>query len=88
MAEPSEGGRGRPRKRPAAKKEKCTILLSVEASQRLDIHATMLDMDRSELVEKLIADHLRRFVVSDRGAPEGVESELVAEGRGSASVRA
>jgi hypothetical protein len=27
----------------------------------------MLGMDRSELVEKLINENLRRFVVSDRG---------------------
>jgi hypothetical protein len=64
----------KPRKRPAAKqsirlasaKVKATIHLSVEASQRLDIHATMMGFDRSALVEKLINDHLRRYVVSDR----------------------
>lgn len=44
--------------------------LSVEASQRLDIHATMAGFDRSSLVEKLISDHLRRYVVSDRGGPD------------------
>ena len=27
----------------------------------------MMGMDRSALVEKLINDHLRRYVVSDRG---------------------
>ena len=53
--------------RPAATKVKSTIHLSVEASQRLDIHATMMGFDRSALVEKLINDHLRRYVVSDRG---------------------
>ncbi len=69
----SEGGKGR--KRIAAKaatrqtviKVKSTIHLSAEASQRLDIHATMMGLDRSALVEKLINDHLRRYVVSDRG---------------------
>ena len=60
--------------RPAASKVKSTIHLSVEASQRLDIHATMMGFDRSALVEKLINDHLRRFVVSDRGGPDGVAS--------------
>ena len=39
----------------------------MEASQRLDIHATMMGMDRSAPVEKLINDHLRRWVVSDGG---------------------
>ncbi len=66
------------RKRPSGKtasrlqgtKVKSTIHLSLEASQRLDIHATMMGMDRSGLVEKLITEHLRRWVVSDRGGSE------------------
>jgi hypothetical protein len=78
-AESTEARSGKARKRLAAKagvrqaagKVKATIHLSVEASQRLTIHAAMLGMDRSELVESLIYQHLRRFVVSDRG---GVES--------------
>lgn len=60
----------KPPARLAASKVKSTIHLSVEASQRLDIHATMMGFDRSALVEKLINDHLRRYVVSDRGGPE------------------
>jgi hypothetical protein len=83
MPEPSDSGSGKPRKRPAAKpparqaalKVKCTIHLSVEASQRLDIHATMMGFDRSALVEKLINDHLRRFVVSDRGGTDSPSAE-------------
>lgn len=79
MADLSEGGNGKARKRPTAKaatrqtvsKVKCTINLTAEASQRLDIHATMMGLDRSALVERLISDHLRRFVVSDRGGPDG-----------------
>lgn len=75
MAESSEAGSGKTRKRstgkvgarPAVSKVKSTIHLSLEASQRLDIHAAMMRMDRSALVEKLISDHLRRWVVSDRG---------------------
>lgn len=88
MAEETAGQEsGKPRKRsaakaanrPAASKVKATIHLSVEASQRLDIHATMMGFDRSGLVEKLINDHLRRFVVSDRGGPDGMtSSEAVA----------
>ncbi|MGE5755205.1 MAG: hypothetical protein ACM35G_05740 [Planctomycetaceae bacterium] len=54
----------------AAKKVKSTIHLSLEASQRLDIHATMMNLDRSALVEKLISEHLRRYVVSNRGGAE------------------
>jgi hypothetical protein len=75
MSESSENGNGKARKRASAKaatrqssvKVKATIHLSVEASQRLTVHAAMMGMDRSELVEKLISDHLRRYVVSDRG---------------------
>jgi hypothetical protein len=78
MAETSEPGNAKGRKRLASKtparqaviKVKSTIHLSVEASQRLDIHATMMGLDRSALVEKLINDHLRRYVVSDRGGQD------------------
>jgi hypothetical protein len=82
MADASEGGSGKGRKRPAAKaasgqaaaKVKATIHLSGEADKRLSVHATMMEMDRSELVEKLINDHLRRYVVADRGGPDGAAS--------------
>jgi hypothetical protein len=75
MTETSDGGSDKARKRAAPKpatrqavsKVKSTIHLSVEASQRLDIHATMMGLDRSSLVEKLIVENLRRWVVSDRG---------------------
>ena len=82
----SEHGTGKPRKRSSGKaagrqgseKVKATIHLTLEASQRLTVHAAMMGMDRSELVEQLIRDHLKRFVVSDRGggasdgsSPEG-----------------
>jgi hypothetical protein len=69
---------GKPAGRPAVSKVKCTIHLSVEASQRLDIHATMMGFDRSGLVEKLVNDHLRRYVVSDRGGPEVDSSDEAA----------
>lgn len=61
---------GKAADRSAVAKVKATIHLSVEASQRLDIHATMMGLDRSALVEKLIGDHLRRWVVSDRGGTD------------------
>jgi hypothetical protein len=76
----SQGGKARkrlsskPQVRASGSKLKATIHLSVEASQRLDIHATMMGMDRSSLVEQLINTHLRRYVVSDRGGPESAES--------------
>lgn len=79
MAESTDNGNGKARKRTAIKpsnrlavtKVKSTIHLSVEASQRLDIHATMMGLDRSALVERLINDQLRRYIVSDRGGPDG-----------------
>jgi hypothetical protein len=82
MADAPENGSGKPRRRPAAKaaarpaaaKVKATIHLSVEASQRLSVHAAMMGMDRSELVEALIGQHLRRFVVSDRGGADAAAS--------------
>ena len=64
----------KPRKRAAVKtsdrkageKVKATLILSAEASQRLSIHAAMVGEDRSTLVDQLIREHLRRFVVADR----------------------
>lgn len=86
MVEAADGGNGKARKRTAAKaataqmaaKVKATIHLSGEADKRLSVHATMMEMDRSELVEKLINDHLRRYVVSDRGGDSAASSEAVA----------
>jgi predicted transcriptional regulator len=73
-AKPRKRSGSKPPVRLAASKVKSTIHLSVEASQRLDIHATMMGYDRSALVEKLINDHLRRYVVSDRGGTDGSTS--------------
>ena len=75
MVDSTETGNGKARKRPAAKaatgqvaaKVKATIHLSGDADKRLSVHATMMEMDRSELVEFLIVTHLKRYVVSDRG---------------------
>jgi hypothetical protein len=86
MADTLESGNGKARKRVAAKtatrqqaaKVKATIHLSVEASQRLTVHAAMMGMDRSELVEQLISLHLRRFVVSDRGGAGDAVGEAAA----------
>jgi hypothetical protein len=48
-------------------KEKVTLCLASDANLRLSIHAAALGMDRSALVERLIRDHLRRFILQDRG---------------------
>ena len=52
--------------RKPAEKVKATLILSAEASQRLSVHAAMVGEDRSTLVDQLIREHLRRFVVADR----------------------
>ena len=52
-------------------KQKLTLYVSVEASKRLGVHATMFGTDQSALVESLINDGLKRFVVSDRAKPDG-----------------
>lgn len=75
----TEAVSGKTRKRAAVKpaiavatsKVKATIHLSAENHKRLSVHAAMLGVDRSELVESLIATHLRRFIVSDRGDRAG-----------------
>ncbi len=85
MSEAMEAESGKARKRSAIKaaleqkpkKTKVTIHLSREADQRLDIHCTMMGLDRSALMEKLINTHLRRWIVSDRGGQEsGVEDAV------------
>jgi hypothetical protein len=87
MADANESGNGKARKRPAAKaaggqadkKVKATIHLSAEADKRLSVHATMMEMDRSELVEFLVVTYLKRYVVSDRGGADGAgEMQAVA----------
>jgi hypothetical protein len=86
MAELPESGNGKARKRSAAKaatsqvaaKVKATLHLSAEADKRLSVHATMMEMDRSELVEFLIVTHLKRYVVSDRGGETGAAGDVAA----------
>jgi hypothetical protein len=62
-----------------AGKVKMGFVLSVEASQRIIVHAGMLGMTQSELVERLANEHLKRFVVQDRG---GMGAEEAGQGRG------
>ena len=38
----------------------------------------MLNMDKGELMEQLIRDHLKRFVVSDRGG-SGTDEPFLSE---------
>ena len=47
-------------------KVKATIHLSVEAAKRLGVYAVMTNASNSGVVEALIMENLKRFVVSDR----------------------
>jgi hypothetical protein len=62
-----------------ASKEKVTLCLAPDANLRLTIHAAAMGMDRSALVEKLIRDHLRRFVLQDRGERDSIEDRQTGE---------
>ena len=50
----------------APKPKKVSFYLSPEAIRRLGVTAAMESTDKSRVVEQLIADHLKRWVVSDR----------------------
>jgi hypothetical protein len=53
--------------RRAAQKTKVTLVLPDRSAKALAIHATMLGVDRSEVVASLIDTNLRRFRVSEHG---------------------
>jgi hypothetical protein len=57
----------------ATPKDKVTIILSQDVNLRLTVHAAALRIDRSTLVEKLLREHLKRFVLQDRGDRDTVE---------------
>jgi hypothetical protein len=79
-------GRARAASRPRAKgaqdgKRRCvgrrkrSLVLSDEAWLRLTVHAAALGLDRSEVVEGLVLDGCRRFVVHDRGGRAEAEGQ-------------
>jgi len=75
--EPKTPRRQSPRKKSKPEtetKQKLTLYVTADGAKRLGVHATMLGTDRSTLVEGLIADHLKRFVVADRAKP--VDADL------------
>lgn len=61
------------------KPKKVSFYLSPEAIRRLGIHATMLDTDKSRVVEQLIAEGCRRWVVSDRAKTADQATQEVSE---------
>lgn len=51
---------------PPLAKVKTTVDLTWEASQRLSLHSLALKKTKSEILETLINDNLRRFCIQDR----------------------
>ena len=67
----------RPRKRQKANAavpkavKKCTLLLDPDTSRKLTIAADLRGLDRSELVNEVLADALRYVVIALRGQSTG-----------------
>lgn len=71
----SRRGRGNksPKAQEAKGKVKIAAYVSLESSRRLGIHATMTGQDRSAIIENLIRDHLRDWVVQYRPSSRSAE---------------
>lgn len=63
--------------RPAADKVKVSIILSTDVDFKLSVHAAAMRIDRSALVNQVLADALKRYVVSDRGKAADQATEVV-----------
>ena len=55
----------------ASNRDKCTLLLDRDTSLKLSVAAHLRGLDRSELVNELLADALRYVVISLRGQNTG-----------------
>jgi hypothetical protein len=53
---------------------KVGLYLSLDASRRLGVTATMEGLDRSQIVDELIRTHLRKYVVQVRSERNGGEA--------------
>jgi hypothetical protein len=62
-----------PKRQDAKSKVKISAYLSVESARRLGIHATMTNQDRSTIIDALIRDNLRDWVVQYRPSTRGTE---------------
>jgi hypothetical protein len=74
----SKKGRGNksPRAQEPKGKVKIAAYVSLESSRRLGIHATMTGQDRSAIIDQLIREHLRDWVVQYRPSNKpGEEAE-------------
>lgn len=73
----------RPRKRQNGKadaRSKHTLLLDGDISRKLSVAASLRDMDRSDLVNEVLADALRYIVISVRGQGQSIASASAADG--------
>ena len=68
---PSKRQRGQHALRKTTDREKCTLLLNRDTSVKLSVAAHLRGLDRSELVNELLAESLRYVVVSIRGQSTG-----------------
>lgn len=75
LPSPSDPGETRAKKPRVAKstkgqdakaKVKIAAYISLESARRLGIHATMTDQDKSTIIDGLIREHLRDWVVQYR----------------------
>jgi len=68
-------------------KTKIGLVISSEASRRLAVYATMEGLDRSEVIERLIVEHLRKYRVqcldADRAADGDSAGDVAEEGSAS-----
>ena len=64
-----------PKPQDAKSKVKISAYISLESARRLGIHATMTDQDRSRIIDGLIREHLRDWVVQYR--PTSREPEVL-----------
>jgi hypothetical protein len=62
-----------PKAQDAKSKVKISAYISLESARRLGIHATMSGQDRSALIDSLIRDHLRDWVVQYRPSSKGAD---------------
>jgi hypothetical protein len=61
------------------RKQTRALNLTDAAWERVTVYALRTGQDRSAVVEGLINDHLRRFVVQDRGGPRPVEPLAISD---------
>ena len=78
-AKPSKRRAANTSVRKASEREKCTLLLDADTSVKLSVAGHLRGLDRSTLVNQLLADALRYVVISIRGQSSDSASLTVSE---------